>query len=73
MTYSKYIMEGGVGDNIHAIILVTIFTIHFCEFNCLQIFNQNILPQEDDDLKRTTTITLLCYTRWTMRANSCKV
>ena len=35
MTYSKYIMEGGVGDNIHDIILVTIFTIHFCEFNCL--------------------------------------
>ena len=25
------IMEGGVGDDIHDIILVTIFTIHFCE------------------------------------------
>ena len=35
VTGSKYIMEGGVGDDIHDIILVTIFTIHFSVCCCL--------------------------------------
>ena len=35
VTGSKFIMEGGVEDDIHDIILVTIFTIHFCECCCL--------------------------------------
>ena len=46
-------MEGGVDDDIHDIILVTISTIRFCECYFSQIFNQNITPQEDDDHKRT--------------------
>ena len=33
--HSEDILEGGVGVDIHAVILVTVFTINFCECYCL--------------------------------------
>lgn len=52
------------------LVLVTIFTIYFCEYYCFQIFNQNILFQQEDDHKCTATITLLCPTRCTVGEKS---